>query len=211
MKPPNPDRLLQLVSGTTDGPPSSNSASTPASPEIDVLDAYSQAVTGVVETVGPAVVNVARTGKGQAGMGSAFLIAPDGYALTNSHVAHESPRLIAITREGDYLGGAITAGVNLAAEALYTHAAKLPRIDLQRPPSVIGRNTVHAMQSGLLFGYVSMVEGMVARFRAELGDDMKVVATGGLAEVVAKETPVIQHIAPWLTLDGLRILWELNR
>ncbi len=117
----------------------------------------------------------------------------------------------AITREGEYLGGAITAGVNLAAEALYTHAAKLPRIDLQRPPSVIGRNTVHAMQSGLLFGYVSMVEGMVARFRAELGDDMKVVATGGLAEVVAKETPVIQHIAPWLTLDGLRILWELNR
>ena len=117
----------------------------------------------------------------------------------------------AITREGEYLGGAITAGVNLAAEALYTHAAKLPRIDLQRPPSVIGRNTVHAMQSGLLFGYVSMVEGMVSRFRAELGDDMKVVATGGLAEVVAKETPVIQHIAPWLTLDGLRILWELNR
>jgi type III pantothenate kinase len=117
----------------------------------------------------------------------------------------------AITREGEYLGGAITAGVNLAAEALYTHAAKLPRIDLQRPPSVIGRNTVHAMQSGLLFGYVSMVEGMVARFRAELGDDMKVIATGGLAEVVAKETPVIQHIAPWLTLDGLRILWELNR
>ena len=117
----------------------------------------------------------------------------------------------AITREGDYLGGAITAGINLAAEALYTRAAKLPRIDLQRPPSVIGRNTVHAMQSGLLFGYVSMVEGMVERFRRELGDDMKVVATGGLAEIVAKETPVIQYIAPWLTLDGLRIIWDLNR
>jgi len=116
----------------------------------------------------------------------------------------------AITAAGDYLGGAITAGVNLAAEALYTHAAKLPRIDLQRPPSVIGRNTVHAMQSGLLFGYVSMVEGMVARFRAELGPEMKVIATGGLAESMAAETPVIQHIAPWLTLDGLRILWELN-
>jgi len=116
----------------------------------------------------------------------------------------------AITKEGDYLGGAITAGVNLAAEALYTRAAKLPRMDLQRPPSVIGRNTVHAMQSGLLFGYVSMVEGMVARFRAELGDDMKVVATGGLAEVVAKETDVIDIISPWLTLDGLRIIWELN-
>ncbi len=117
----------------------------------------------------------------------------------------------ALTREGDYLGGAITAGVNLAVEALYTRAAKLPRIDLQRPPSVIGRNTVHAMQSGLLFGYVSMVEGMVARFREELGPAMKVIATGGLAEVVARETPVIQHIAPWLTLDGLRIIWELNQ
>jgi len=117
----------------------------------------------------------------------------------------------AITREGDYLGGAITAGINLAAEALYTHAAKLPRIELQRPPNVIGRNTVHAMQSGLLYGYVSMVEGMVERFRKELGPQMKVVATGGLAEIVAKETTVIQHIAPWLTLDGLRIIWELNQ
>jgi len=117
----------------------------------------------------------------------------------------------AVTAEGDYLGGAITAGINLAAEALFQRAAKLPRIDLQRPPSVIGRNTVHAMQSGLLFGYVSMVEGMVARFRAELGPTMKVVATGGLAEVVARETEVIDHIAPWLTLDGLRIIWELNQ
>jgi type III pantothenate kinase len=117
----------------------------------------------------------------------------------------------ALTKEGDYLGGAITAGINLAAEALFTRAAKLPRIDLQRPPNVIGRNTVHAMQSGLLFGYVSMVEGMVERFRGELGPGMKVIATGGLAEIVAKETKVIQHIAPWLTLDGLRIIWELNR
>jgi type III pantothenate kinase len=117
----------------------------------------------------------------------------------------------AVTKEGDYLGGAITAGVNLATEALFTHAAKLQRIDLQRPPSVIGRNTVHAMQSGLLFGYVSMVEGMVARFRSELGSEMKVIATGGLAEVVSKETDVIDIISPWLTLDGLRIIWELNQ
>lgn len=117
----------------------------------------------------------------------------------------------AITKDGEYLGGAITAGINLAAEALYTRAAKLPRIDLQVPPSVIGRNTIHAMQSGLLFGYVSMVEGMVVRFRAELGEDMKVVATGGLAEVVAKETKVINVISPWLTLEGLRLIWELNR
>jgi len=116
----------------------------------------------------------------------------------------------ALTKDGDYLGGAITAGINLAADALFTHAAKLQRIDLQRPPSVIGRNTVHAMQSGLLFGYVSMVEGMVARFRSELGSDMKVVATGGLAETIAQETRVIDVLAPWLTLDGLRMLWELN-
>ena len=117
----------------------------------------------------------------------------------------------ALTKEGDYLGGAITAGINLAADALFQHAAKLQRIDLQRPPSVIGRNTVHAMQSGLLFGYVAMVEGMVSRFRVELGEDMKVIATGGLAESVARETSVIQILAPWLTLDGLRIIWELNR
>jgi type III pantothenate kinase len=117
----------------------------------------------------------------------------------------------ALTKEGEYLGGAITAGINLAAEALYTRAAKLPRIDLQTPPSVIGRNTVHAMQSGLLFGYVSMVEGMVTRFRSELGGDMKVIATGGLSESIAKETKVIDILAPWLTLDGLRILWELNQ
>jgi type III pantothenate kinase len=117
----------------------------------------------------------------------------------------------AITKDGEYLGGAITAGINLAAEALYTRAAKLPRIDLQLPPSVIGKNTVHAMQSGLLFGYVSMVEGMVARFRLELGSDMKVIATGGLSEVVAKETKVIDIISPWLTLEGLRLIWELNQ
>jgi type III pantothenate kinase len=116
----------------------------------------------------------------------------------------------ALTKEGDYLGGAITAGINLAAEALFTRAAKLPRIDLQRPPSVIGRNTVHAMQSGLIYGYVSMVEGMVGRFRAELGQEAKVIATGGLAEIVARETPVIQIISPWLTLDGLRLIWEMN-
>jgi type III pantothenate kinase len=117
----------------------------------------------------------------------------------------------ALTKEGDYLGGAITAGINLAAEALFTHGAKLQRIDLQKPPAVIGRNTAHAMQSGLLFGYVSMVEGMVSRFRAELGPDMKVIATGGLAGLVAKETDVIQIHAPWLTLDGLRLIWEMNQ
>lgn len=116
----------------------------------------------------------------------------------------------AITKSGDYLGGAITAGIYLAAEALYQRTAKLPSIDITRPPSVIGRNSIHAMQSGLLFGYVSMVEGMVARFRKELGQDMKVIATGGLAEIVANETDVIEVISPWLTLDGLKLLWDMN-
>jgi type III pantothenate kinase len=117
----------------------------------------------------------------------------------------------AISAEGEFLGGAIAPGIGIAAEALFLRTAKLPRVDLQRPPFAIGRNTVHSMQSGLLFGYVGLVEGMVARFRGELGQDMKVIATGGLAEIVARETKVIDIIAPWLTLDGLRIVWEMNQ
>lgn len=117
----------------------------------------------------------------------------------------------AITAEGDYLGGAIAPGIGIASEALFIRTAKLPRVDLQRPPNAIGRNTVHAMQSGLLFGYVALTEGMVARFRAELGPEMKVIATGGLAEIIARETEVLQIIAPWLTLDGLHFIWEMNR
>jgi type III pantothenate kinase len=117
----------------------------------------------------------------------------------------------AISEEGDYLGGAIAPGIGIAAEALFQHTAKLPKVDLHRPPSAIGRNTVHSIQSGMLFGYVGLVEGMVARFRAELGPKMKVIGTGGLAEIIAQETKVIDIIAPWLTLDGLKIVWELNQ
>jgi type III pantothenate kinase len=116
----------------------------------------------------------------------------------------------AISARGEYLGGAIAPGINIAAEALFLRTAKLPRVDLQRPPAAIGRNTTHAMQSGLIFGYVALVEGMVARFRKELGAEMKVIGTGGLTEVIARETDAIQILAPWLTLDGLRIVWELN-
>ncbi len=117
----------------------------------------------------------------------------------------------AISAEGDYLGGAIAPGIGIGAEALYQRTAKLPRVDIQKPPSVIGRNTVHSIQSGLFYGYIAMVEGMVGRFRGELGPAMKVIATGGLAEIVAGETPAIQILAPWLTLDGLRIIWEMNK
>ena len=117
----------------------------------------------------------------------------------------------ALSARGEYLGGAIAPGIGIAAEALHARAAKLPRVDLVRPPAAIGRNTDHALQSGLLFGYVGLVEGMVARFRAELGPEMKVVATGGYCELLAKETPTLAIVAPWLTLEGLRIIYAMNR
>lgn len=117
----------------------------------------------------------------------------------------------ALSAEGEYLGGAIAPGIGIAAEALFQRTAKLPRIDLVRPPAVIGKNTVHSMQSGILFGYVGLVEGLVARFRQELGPDMKVIATGGLAPLIAAETDVIDAVDPWLTLEGLRLIWEMNR
>jgi type III pantothenate kinase len=117
----------------------------------------------------------------------------------------------AVSADGDYLGGAIAPGIGIAAQALFERTAKLPRVELSRPPSVIGRNTPHAMQSGLMFGYVGLVEGMVARFKDELGPGTCVVATGGLAEVIARETDAIDIVDPWLTLHGLRIVHELNR
>lgn len=116
----------------------------------------------------------------------------------------------AISAEGDFLGGAIAPGIGIAAQALSQRTAKLPKVDLRWPPSPIGRNTAHSLQSGLMFGYVGLVEGIVARFREELGTATKVIATGGLAEIMAKETKVISILAPWLTLDGLRIIHELN-
>lgn len=116
----------------------------------------------------------------------------------------------ALSAEGHYLGGAIAPGIGIAAQALFERTAKLPRVELTRPPSAIGRNTPHAMQSGLLFGYVGLVEGMVARFKKELGPETRVVATGGLAETVAAETEVIDIVDPWLTLHGLRIVYGLN-
>lgn len=117
----------------------------------------------------------------------------------------------AVSSEGAYLGGAIAPGIGIASQALFERTAKLPRVELSRPPSVIGRNTPHSIQSGLLFGYVGLVEGMVARFKQELGDQTQVIATGGLAEIIARETSVIEVVDPWLTLHGLRIIYDLNR
>jgi type III pantothenate kinase len=117
----------------------------------------------------------------------------------------------AVAADGDYLGGAIAPGIGIAAQALFQRASKLYPVELTRPPSVIGRNTTHAIQSGLLYGYVGLVEGMVRRFKAELGLETQVIATGGLAEIIARETDVIDVVDPWLTLHGLRIVYELNQ
>lgn len=116
-----------------------------------------------------------------------------------------------ISRDGEYIGGAISPGVTLAAEALFDRTAQLPRVELVHPKKVIGKGTITAMQSGILFGYVALVEGMVARIQAELGEKARVIATGGLAGVIAEEAKVIEIVAPDLTLIGLRIIYELNR
>jgi len=119
----------------------------------------------------------------------------------------------AISREGDYLGGAIAPGIGIASQALFTRAAMLHRVSLTRPPieGAIGRNTVHSMQSGIYFGYAEMVAGMVRRFQDEVGQDATVIATGGYAEGIAVEAGCIDHIEPDLNLEGLRIVHELNR
>jgi type III pantothenate kinase len=115
-----------------------------------------------------------------------------------------------VDRDGAYLGGVIAPGINLSLQALHQAAAKLPRIGIGRPQSVIGRSTVPAMQSGMFWGYVGLVEGLVARISAEYGGKLRVVATGGLAPLFAEGTTVIEEIEPDLTLDGLRMLAERN-
>ncbi|HEY2906236.1 MAG TPA: type III pantothenate kinase [Vicinamibacterales bacterium] len=117
----------------------------------------------------------------------------------------------AVTARGEYLGGAICPGVQISADALFQRAARLPRIDVRKPPQVVGRTTVGAMESGLFYGYVGMIEGLVRRMGDELGGNALCVATGGLADIIAPETSLIQHVDPDLTLHGLRIVWDRNR
>lgn len=116
-----------------------------------------------------------------------------------------------ITRRGEYAGGVICPGIGISADALFQRAARLPRVDVGHPGRVIGRSTVASIQAGLYFGYASMCEGIIARIRAELGEPVRVVATGGLAETLAKEIPSIEAVDPVLTLTGLRLIWERNR
>ena len=115
-----------------------------------------------------------------------------------------------ISSAGEYIGGVICPGIGISADALFQRAARLPRVDVRKPPSIIGQTTVTSMQAGLFFGYVSMVDGIVTRIRAELPDGERAVciATGGMAGVLANETATIQRVEPDLTLQGLRLIWE---
>jgi type III pantothenate kinase len=117
----------------------------------------------------------------------------------------------AVAASGDFVGVAIAPGVATSAEALFRFAAKLPQVELARPPHAIGKNTVHSMQAGLVFGYAGLVEGIVKRMRAELGGTARVVATGGLASLIAAETEIIEHVEPNLTLLGLRQIYAMNK
>ncbi len=117
----------------------------------------------------------------------------------------------AVTRAGEYLGGAIVPGVKISAEALFQRASKLPRVELVKPASVIGRDTVSAIQAGIIFGYAGLVDGIVERMKRELSPDAVVIATGGLAELVSPETKSVKEIKPHLTLEGLMLLYGLNR
>lgn len=116
-----------------------------------------------------------------------------------------------VSREGEYLGGAIFPGIQVSMEALFERASMLHRVEIARPKSVIGRTTTAALQSGLLYGYAGVVDSMVERIRGELGEDARVVATGGLASRISAESRSIERVEPFLTLEGLRLIFEKNR
>ncbi|RDV84245.1 type III pantothenate kinase [Ammonifex thiophilus] len=161
--------------------------------------------TGVpVRTENPREVGADRVVNAAAGFalfGGPLIVVDFGTAIT----------LDVVSEKGEYLGGAIAPGIGIACEALFARAAKLPRVDLVSPPSAIGRNTVHSMQAGLLFGFAGLVDALVSRMWEELGSKTLVVATGGMAELIAGESRTIDRVEPYLTLVGLRIIYERNR
>jgi type III pantothenate kinase len=116
-----------------------------------------------------------------------------------------------VSPRGEYMGGVIAPGIVLSAEALFARAARLPKVEIARPPHVLGRNTVHAMQSGLVYGYVGLVDGIVERLRAEMGQPCRVLATGGQASLIAPVSRTIEEVDEHLTLDGLRILYARQK
>jgi type III pantothenate kinase len=116
-----------------------------------------------------------------------------------------------VTPKGEYLGGVLAPGLQISADALFARAAKLPRVEIAKPPKVVGKNTIHAMQSGIVYGYVGLVDGIVERLKAELAYPCSVIATGGLASLIAPLSKTIAEVDDVLTLVGLRILYDRNR
>jgi len=148
-------------------------------------------------------------------------VGPDRIANTAAaHHLYDSPAIVVdvgtattfdvVSREGDFIGGVIATGMGTAAEALFRRAAALPRIELVAPKRAIGTSTITAMQSGIVFGYVELVEGMVTRIQKELEEKAVVIATGGYAHIIARETSIIDTVSPNITLIGLRQIYLLN-
>ncbi|MBN19042.1 MAG: pantothenate kinase [Chloroflexi bacterium] len=117
----------------------------------------------------------------------------------------------AVTSKAEYIGGSISLGISASAEAIYHTSSQLRRVELKRPPNAIGKNTIHSIQSGLILGYSDMVIGMVNRFRQELENETKVIATGGLAQVINKEVKIFDYVEPDLTLFGLKNIYNMNK
>lgn len=133
--------------------------------------------------------------------GSPLIIVDFGTATTYCYIDERE----------QYMGGAIAPGIGISTEALYDRASKLPRIEIARPPSVVGKNTVSAMQAGIVYGYIGQVEGIIARMKAQSKETPTVIATGGMASLIAAESPAVDHVDPFLTLKGLYLIYKRNQ